>query len=88
MFQQLSPNVDSDWDGDGVIDTQLAYLLDQRYGVPYGNLAPRHPHRSASLNFLDGHAQNMQIARIMAPPNENQDLWGRDFVLSQNRGVP
>ncbi len=56
--------------------------------MPYGNLAPRHPSRTANLTFLDGHAKGMTITDIMARPEENDDLWARDFVVSKGNGVP
>ena len=75
-------NIDLDWDQDGVIDSHSNYLSDGRYAVPYGGMAPRHPRRTANLNFLDGHAATMTITEIMKPPEENNDLWGRDFIAS------
>lgn len=69
-----------DWDEDGVLDSKAGMLYDNRYRVPYGNLAPRHPHRSANINYIDGHAANHTITYIMAPPRENNDLWGRNLI--------
>ena len=82
-------NVNVDADGDGVIDSNFTVItangLRDQY---YNNLAPRHPGRTANLNFVDGHASNMPITTIMAKPKHNGDLWGCDFVVSKNLGVP
>ena len=71
---------DIDWDGDGVLDTKSRMLNDSRYRVPYGNLAPRHPHRTANINYVDGHAANHTIKHIMAKPRNNNDLWGLKLI--------
>ena len=73
-------NINIDWDQDGVIDSHSNYLSDSRYALPYGGMAPRHPRRTANLNFLDGHAETMTITDMMKRPEENNDLWGRDFI--------
>ena len=71
---------DLDWDGDGVLDTKSRFFNDSRYRVPYGNLAPRHPNRTANLNYVDGHAANHTIKHIMAKPRNNNDLWGLKLI--------
>lgn len=80
-------NVDSD--RDGTIDSNTIVIhannLTDQY---YNNLAPRHPRRSATLMFIDGHADNQLITDIMALPEENNDLWGREFVVSKSNGIP
>ena len=82
-------NINVDADGDGVIDSNVRVInsngLNNQY---YNNLAPRHPGRTANLNFVDGHASNLPITYIMAKPKHNRDLWSRDFVVSKNLGVP
>lgn len=82
-----SINVDSD--GDGVKDSNATAItannLTDQY---YNNLAPRHPQRTANINFLDGHASTLAITYIMAKPKHNHDLWGQKFVAAKNLGTP
>ena len=66
--------IDVDWDDDNVLDSNSTFLNDSRYRLPYNNLAPRHPRKTANLNYVDGHADTKMITYTMAPPEENDDI--------------
>lgn len=73
-----APN--SDYDGDGVDDTNSGILEKlvgiHGYDIPYNNIAPRHGDRIANCAFLDGHAEGMHINELMDP---DRRLWGEDL---------
>ena len=83
----LAPDTpDMDYDGDGLpasnsgLDTnaRIYGILTAGFGydIPYNNVAARHINRSASMVFLDGHADNLPIWEIMDPQRR---LWGEDL---------
>ena len=75
------PNLDIDEDGKVDSNQHLTEWLAPalgRYGTLriYNNIGVRHPHRTANMVFLDGHAKTLKITYVMARPNKNEDLWG------------
>lgn len=71
---------DLDYDEDGFLDSKSKLITDPRYHLPYCNMAPRHPRRSANINYVDGHARTRTIVEIMAHPRDNNDLWGLKLI--------
>lgn len=72
-----------DADEDGFIDSASQVLYDSRPQLAgsnrsYNLVGARHPNRTANLVFLDGHAAIKKIQYIMAKPEENNDLWGKE----------
>ena len=74
-------SIDTDYNGDGFIDSH-SQGLGLPYPIIYGNLAPRHPRKTANINFMDGHAATMTLAEIMKRPEDNNDLWGLNLINS------
>ena len=74
-------SIDTDYDRDGFIDSHFQGL-GLPYPIIYGNLAPRHPRRTANINFIDGHAATMTLTEIMKRPEDNNDLWGLNLINS------
>jgi len=54
IYNQNTWPLDTDYDGDGVVDSRLSVIAGgAAWGSPYNGLGPRH-HRMANFGFIDG----------------------------------